>query len=142
MEPEPALKLYRGLLRWAAERGDHFEFGYEPSMYDITDDVARFQALGQVAGVSPQSCTNTVVVRGRLSEPFVVEMTRQGAPDRAAAGDESPVDFIVIYSGERALYVSYDYGTVQTMDLTDSEVESLRQDLAHLGVESWRVVPL
>lgn|SRR4030042_4464172 len=141
MELESELTLYRLLLRWAAERGDHFEFGYEPTMYEHANDIERLQALGEVSRPTT-SYRSAVMVRGKPSERFVAEMTRSAAPIRAVAGDVSPVDFVMIYIVERALYVSYDYGTVQTMDLTDEEVESLRQYLAHVGIESAKVVPL
>ena len=63
---------------------------------------------------------------------LVHEMTSNAAPLRVIVGHESPVESIVIFEGDRPFYATYDYGTVQTLDLSDQDKSAIERNLADL----------
>jgi hypothetical protein len=147
LEPEVTLELYRAAVRWAAARGTAFEITIEPDAYDDPRDVARLQALGQPVA-APQPATRplrsdgAIYVRGVPDERFVRAMTEAAAPARARAGDESPVDVVIIYARERALYTSYDHGTVQILDIDDGERRDLERAFREGGLPATAMFPV
>jgi hypothetical protein len=129
LEPEVTLALYRAAVRWAAPRGTAFELTIAADDYDDRLDVPRLQALGQSSRAGA-----TIQVRGVPDERFVRAMTEAAAPARARAGDECPVEVVMIRAGDRALYTSYDYGTVQILDIDDVERRDLQRALQEAGL--------
>ena len=153
LDRDGALVLFGALLRWAVARGDRFEIRIETGVYDDAAQVARLRALGDVTTSAPNGDalsrllkrkfdTDYIAVRGAPGPAFIEEMTRTGAPGRVIVGDESPVDTVVISDGPRALYVAYDYGTVQVLELSDEEkAEAIRQ-LAPVGLSAEMLMPV
>jgi hypothetical protein len=139
------LALYRATLAWAAERGTSFELMLDSTAYD---DPAELAALRALAAPRPSSQTSdadesgALHVRGIPDARFVTAMTERGAPSGAAAGDESPVECVTIYAGERAVLVSYDYGTVLSVDGGERDLAELRQSLVSAGLSSVRLLPI
>jgi hypothetical protein len=135
LEPEATLALYRTVVRWAAARGTAFELTIEPHLYDSPEDVGRIEALGQrSAAPQPSRSDGAIHVQGVPDERFVRAMTDAAAPARARAGDECPVDVVIIYAGERALYTCYDYGSVQILDFDEAERRDLERALRDAGM--------
>jgi hypothetical protein len=64
------------------------------------------------------------------------------APERAISGHECPVESIVIYRGKQDLYVTYDYGTVQIVELAEPEKMEITKQFAGLGLDAERLQPL
>ncbi|HEX8227706.1 MAG TPA: hypothetical protein VF826_00140 [Chloroflexia bacterium] len=151
LDPQTELAVYRLALAWAATRGERFTLSLQPGVYDNLEDVERLYALGEVEPVVPSEASSdflgrllskvfrrpeeTVLVRGNINEAFVRELTRISAPDRAISGDVSPVEDVQALAGERVLYGVYDYGRDQVFDLTDEELESVREALEDAGIE-------
>jgi len=131
LEPEVTLALYRAVVRWAAARGTAFELTIEPGDYDDPRDVAGLQALGETAAAG---AGGAIQVRGVPDERFVRAVIGSAAPARARAGDECPVEVIIIHAGERALYTCYDYGTVQIVDIDEAERRDLERALQAAGL--------
>lgn len=139
------IAAYRTALAWAAVRGDRFIAGVEPSLYDDPAQLQRILALGSPEASNSDtprstlankgSATDFVRIEGRPAPGFVDELTSSPAPDRAIAGDLCPVDYLIIEARQRALYVCYDYGTVQILDLHPDEVESLTRALIEAGLD-------
>jgi hypothetical protein len=153
LESENAVALFRGLLRWAAWRGDRFEIGCETQVYNDAAQLARLRALGEVSKPAPAGDVlsrflkrkfdeNFITIHGVPGPAFVEEMTRVGAPEQVIVGEESPVDTVIISDGTRAFYVAYDYGTVQILELADEEkAEAIRQ-LESLGHSAEILLPI
>lgn len=153
LERESALALFRGLLRWAAQRGDRFEIGLETDVYDDAAQLARLRALGEVttpaaAGdalsrfLKQKFDKHFITIRGVPEPAFVEEMTHAGAPERVIVGEESPVDTVVISAGNRMLYVAYDYGTVQILELSEEERAEVSRLLESLGHSAEILLPI
>lgn len=156
-DPETALALYRSTLAWAAIRGERFVLRLQTGIYDDPADVTRLCALGQTTAaptVGPPSGLpdrilaklfpnpeDIVEVRGTPDEAFVRELTRKPAPPRAVSGDVSPVEDVMVLIGDRRLYSLSDYGRDQVLNLTEEELDSLRQTLRQAGLEQERVIP-
>jgi hypothetical protein len=149
-EMETSLNIFRALFRWAAERGDRFELLCETGVYDDPQQVERLRALGETtmamgsgnalerlfARVFDKGC---ILIRGTPGPNLIPEITNNVAPERAISGDESPVESIVIYRGKQDLYVSYDYGTVQIVNLTDLEKAEVTKQFGGLGLTAERL---
>ena len=157
VEPEIALALYRTTLVWAASRAGRFQFSLRPSMYKSPEEVQRFYGLGTVvtpispkvprtlfgwilARLLPQR-EESVQVTGQSGLAFVKALTWAEAPPKAIAGDICPVEDLILYVGDRPLYAVYDYGRDQVLDLTEGELESLRNELQRANLDPNRVRP-
>jgi hypothetical protein len=155
-EPEMSLALYRAALGWAVLRGTRFVIHIQRAVYEDPKEVARFSALGDVTKVSSdlppdlfgrfaaklfRSGSDIIQVEGIPSAALANELTRTAAPAKAVSGDLSPVEDVLIFEGDRALFASYDYGRDLILDLTDEELKTLRQTLLEAGLEVERVIP-
>ncbi len=79
-------------------------------------------------------------ISGASSQELIQALTEQAAPPRAVAGDLSPVEDILLFSGERTLYALYDYGRTQVLDLDNDELTNLRQTLEQSGLDPGVIV--
>jgi hypothetical protein len=135
--PATTLAIYRVAVRWAAARGTAFELLIEPAMYDDPQRTEPFRGLGLET-----TADDAVRVRGVPDQRFVQALTSARAPPRARAGDESPVEQIIIRAGERDLYVCYDYGTVQIVDVDATELRDLQRAFQDAGLPPVRMFPV
>jgi len=115
--------------------------------------LGRLRALGEVSRPAPAGDAlsrflkqkfdkDYMTIRGVPGPAFVEEMTHAGAPEQVIVGEESPVETVIISDGTRALYVAYDYGTVQILELSEEEkAEAIRQ-LADLGHSAEILLPV
>lgn len=151
LEPEESIGLFRRLVRWAAGRGDRFEISFQTGVYDDPNQVRRLRGLGQpLPPRRPGDALSRLFARmfdkdseliGGVPGPaFVEEITGSAAPARVVSGHESPVESIVIFRGESPFYASYDYGTVQTLDLIDEEKQIAGPELESLGLHPARLL--
>ena len=83
----------------------------------------------------------SVQVTGKPDQAFVEALIRTEAPPKAIAGDVCPVEDLILHMGERALYAIYDYGRDQVLDLTEEQLESLRNELRRANLDPNRVRP-
>jgi hypothetical protein len=79
-------------------------------------------------------------VEGIPNETFVRELTSRTAPPKAVSGDVSPVEDVMIFIGERAIYASYDYGRTQVLELEDDELMNLQQTLKNAGLDPTHII--
>lgn len=153
LDRDGVLALYGALLGWAAARGNRFEIRVETRAYDDAAQLDRLRALGHVTTpvatgdalsrlLKQKFDADYIAIQGLPGPSFVEEMTRSGAPARVIVGDACPVDTIVISDGTRPLYVAYDYGTVQILELSDQEKAEAIEQLAHLGLSSEILWPI
>jgi hypothetical protein len=143
LAPEHTLLLFRTALTWAAAQGNVFEIGVEPDVYDDPQEVADLMALGQSVHAFNDGAASRSI-RGVPNEAFVLAMTTRSAPSRARAGDECPVEYVSVESGARHLYISYDYGTVQVLDVNEAELSDLQRALGAAGlppITFWPIRP-
>lgn len=133
LSPEMSLNIYQMLLTWSAQRGSRFEITLQRSAYETADDYKIVRALG-VARSSPKLTSDELQILGEPGSDFVQALTSKQAPPGAIAGDNSPVEDVVIFANDRRLYGSYDYGRTQLLTLTDQEAEDIRAMLRGRGV--------
>lgn len=150
---EESLELFRRVLDWAAQRGDSFEIGVDTAVYDDPVQLTRLKALGEISKPTSagdaltrflkQKFDNTfITIRGKSGPHFIEEMTRAAAPEQVITGEQSPVDTIIINDGERALYVAYDYGNAQILDLHENEKAELIRVLQEMGHSGDILLPV
>jgi hypothetical protein len=163
-ELEESLKIYRVTLAWAMERGDRFIISLVPEIYDHPDIVTKISALGEeeLLPIPPPTFeenlfieilksklsnltklpidiherpTKLLKIQGKPSAELIRELTTQTAPNKAIAGDLSPVEDINIFLGDRYLYILQDYGKTQVLDLNAEELTSLKQTLIKANLD-------
>lgn len=151
-----ALARYHAVVRWAAAHADRFLISLQRHIYDDPSAVARFSGLGEVvtapSGEAPASlaqrgqaklskgASESLNIGGAPSEELIRALTEQTAPPNAIAGDLSPVEDILLFSGARTLYSLYDYGRTQMLDLDEQELADLYQTLQQAGLDPAVVV--
>lgn len=151
-----ALAQYHTVLRWAAGHADRFLISLQRHIYDDPGAIVRFSRLGEVvttpngeasANVTQRSlaklfkgASESLKISGVPSQELILALTEQTAPPRAVAGDLSPVEDILLFSGERSLYSLYDYGRTQILDLNEHELVGLRETLRQAGLDPAVVV--
>jgi hypothetical protein len=140
LDPEVSLKIYQALLAWAAGQGSRFEITLQTSIYDSPDDLRSLRALG-AEKLLPARMPDELQIEGKPGALFVQALTSKQAPPRAIAGDNSPVEDVVIFVGDRRLYGSYDYGRTQLLNLTDEEAVAVKEMLHGLGLAPDVLVP-
>jgi hypothetical protein len=150
------LALYRAVIAWAATHADRFVISLQRDIYDDPDTAARFSRLGEIVTApdadSPKGLTEQIRARLRRRSPDDVQiigtpgaeviraLTEQAAPRRAIAGDLSPVEEILLFNGDRAVYALYDYGRTQVLDLDEHELTSLRETIGQAGFDPTIIV--
>lgn len=147
LEPEERLRLFRELIRWSAPRSDRFLVSMFLPDYEDADQVERVRRLGVVIDdqafrtvrrmISPPHDPDDRLVRvtGFPGEDFVEEITTHTAPAGAISGDDSPVEDLWLYRGNRELYVLGDYGRDSVVEVEgDEEEQALQQILSSVGL--------
>ncbi len=132
--------LYRTALSWAASRGDRFVLGLSAGDYDDRADLEALQRLGQPSS-SPLVPPGMSGTEGPLGPAFIAELTGRKAPPRATAGDLCPAEIVLVFAGGRTLYALHDYGRTQLLDLSDEELDEVRDALSRAGEDPARIVP-
>ncbi|HBE17710.1 MAG TPA: hypothetical protein DEG17_19425 [Cyanobacteria bacterium UBA11149] len=84
--------------------------------------------------------TKVVQVQGTPDEIFAKELTCKRPPQKALSGELCPVEDLEVFVGDRCLYRSSDYGTMQIFDLTEEEHESLLQTLKEADIDPTYLV--
>jgi len=136
---ETSLSLYRAAVTWAARRGSRFEMRVERNRYRDLEGLRRLTALGSTATAPEEQLfgksTDPVFVTGTAGEDLARELTCVAAPANDLSGDVSPVEAVSIYLGERRTYAAFDYGSTQLLELTDDELQDLRETLKAQGLD-------
>jgi hypothetical protein len=142
---ETSLALYRTAVAWAARSGRRFEMRVERNRYPDPEEARRLTALGETTPAPDQQLfgrpSGAVFVKGVAGEDLARELTQFPAPADDLPGDVSPVEDVSIYLGERRVYAAFDYGSTQLFELTEDELEDLRQTLTDHGLDPAYVVP-
>jgi hypothetical protein len=154
-EPEMCLALYRAAMAWAAPLGGRFVIRIQRGVYEDSSELERLLALGRITQISSEvppglvgrltakifrTGSDVTQIEGTPSRRFTNELTRAAAPAKAVSGDLSPVEDVLVFQGNRALFAAYDYGRDLILDLNDEEVENLRRTLVEEGLEAERVI--
>lgn len=146
LEQENLLRLFHALVRWSAPKCDRFLLSIYLPHYEGTALVEQIRGLGEtidartfyamrgIGNLPPANEDRLLRITGVPGEDFVRVMTSHAAPAGAIAGDESPVEDLWLYTGDRALYSLNDYGRDQIVDVADDEEDQLRQVLASVGL--------
>jgi hypothetical protein len=140
LDPEVSLKIYQALLAWASRQGSRFEITLQRSVYDSPDDLRSLSALGAEKSAAARQ-VDELQIAGKPGSSFVQALTGKQAPARAIAGDNSPVEDVVIFIDDRRLYGSYDYGRTQLLNVTDEEASAVKEILRGLGLGADVLVP-
>ena len=125
-------RIYQTLVDCAHSRATHFELRIERQMYATADEIQELLNCGQVQ--SPDSATG-VIVRGQPTEQLCALLKQRLPPAKAIAGDLAPCDRITYYRNDRVLYIVYEYGREQVLDLQPAEVIDLRDLLQSSGLD-------
>ena|SRR5690349_11191558 len=149
------LALYRAVLRWAAAQAGRYVLRIQRHVYDDPTLVRRLSELGEVRLAATQNQSGiaqrfrswlskdsleSLEIGGVPNENLIAVLTGHAAPPGAIAGDLSPVEDIFLFKHERELYVLYDYGRTQILDLDPVELAELRQTLRDTGLDPAVIV--
>lgn len=142
LDPDRARSLYQAVLAWAAGRGERFVLHVRPADYTKEDELQRILALGGrklPLGEHPGS-RDAVQVEGQVDSGVIESLASMDVPERAIAGDLSPVEDLQILQAGRTIFAVYDYGRTQVLDLDYHDVLELKRFVAELRLDPDRIV--
>lgn len=152
LENEDRLRLFRALIAWAIPASDTFRCMINVAAYDDPVEAERYMRLGEATELPPDNAgllqsifhykpTQPVSINGTSSTELLDALTASVAPAGAITGDESPVEDLYLYNGERAIYTVVDYGGDHILDLTDEELKSVKEIIRSLGFPTSIIEP-
>jgi hypothetical protein len=120
-------ELFATILRWAAPLAKRFTMLVDGPRYDDREAARTLASFGR---------------DGALSEELIDALARYDTPPAVVEGIGSPVDYVILLEGDRAVYAVYDYGSGQTVDVTEDELRDLRDALRDGGFPDGLLIAL
>lgn len=116
--------------------------GVDPGVYEDSNAGQTLVALGERVSSPRPTRDRTVQIRGQVSDQLVRELSHRQTPPSIIEGVGSPVDYLIMLDGERAVYAVYDYGSGQTVDVSADELSELQNLLADRGLRCDVFLPI